>query len=61
MKRPGTTIIQIGLVLVLVGVLFAVVSLANGGHAGLLALSAVGLIVSAVGFGIRVLAALERR
>lgn len=60
-KRPGTIAIQTGLVLLLVGALFAIVSVANGGHLGALWLSLAGLVVAGIGFGVRVLAAVEKR
>lgn len=60
-KRPGTTTIKTGLVVAMIGVLFAVVSVANGGHLGMLWLTGAGLVVAGIGFGVRVLAAVERR
>ena len=60
-KRPGATLIKAGLVIAMIGVLFAVVSVANGGHLGLLWLTLAGLVLAGIGFGMRVLAALERR
>lgn len=60
-KRPGTALIKGGLVVALVGVLIAVVAVANGGHLGALWLTLAGLVLAGIGFGMRVLAALERR
>lgn len=60
-KRPGTSVIKAGLVIAMVGVLVAIVAVANGGHLGALWLSLAGLVVAGIGFGMRVLAALERR
>lgn len=60
-KRPGNALIKTGLVVAMIGVLLAVVSVANGGHLGLLWLALAGLVLAAVGFGMRLLAAVERR
>lgn len=60
-KRPGTALIKSGLVIAMIGVLFAVVSVANGGHLGLLWVTLAGLVLAGIGFGMRVLASLERR
>lgn len=59
-QRPGTNLIQVGLLLVAVGVVLAVATLAAGGNAVLGWVSVVGLLLTGVGFGQRVLAALEK-
>jgi hypothetical protein len=60
-KRPGATITKTGLLILLIGILLTVVSLAGGGTGlGPIVLSLIGLVVAVIGFGKRVLAALER-
>ena len=59
-KRPGTNLIHVGLLLVVVGVVLAIVTLAAGGNAVLGLVSALGLLLAGIGFGQRVLAALEK-
>ena len=59
-QRPGTNLIHVGLLLVVVGVVLAVATLAAGGNAVLGWVSALGLLLAGVGFGQRVLAALEK-
>lgn len=59
--RPGTKAIKGGLLTAMIGVLFTIVIVANGGNLVALWLVAIGLVVAAIGFGVRVLAALERR
>ena len=59
-KRPGTNLIHVGLLLVVVGIILAVATLAAGGNAVLGWVSALGLLLAGVGFGQRVLAALEK-
>lgn len=59
-QRPGTNLIHVGLLLVVVGVVLAIVTLAAGGNAVLGWVSALGLLLAGVGFGQRVLAALEK-
>ena len=59
-QRPGTNLIHVGLLLVVVGVVLAIVTLAAGGNAVLGLVSALGLLLAGVGFGQRILAALEK-
>lgn len=59
-QRPGTNLIHVGLLLVVVGVILAIATLAAGGNAVLGWVSALGLLLAGVGFGQRVLAALEK-
>ena len=59
-KRPGTNLIHVGLLLVVVGIVLAIATLAAGGNAVLGWVSALGLLLAGVGFGQRVLAALEK-
>ena len=59
-QRPGTNLIHVGLLLVVVGVVLAIVTLAAGGNAVLGLVSALGLLLAGIGFGQRVLAALEK-
>lgn len=59
-KRPGTNLIHVGLLLVVVGIILAVATLAAGGNAVLGRVSALGLLLAGVGFGQRILAALEK-
>ena len=59
-QRPGTNLIHVGLLLVVVGVVLAIATLAAGGNAVLGWVSALGLLLAGVGFGQRVLAALEK-
>lgn len=57
--RPGTTLIKFGLLLIGVGVLLWMVVAMNGGNAVPLWISALGALLAVIGFGRRVLAALE--
>ena len=59
-KRPGTNLIQVGLLLVVVGIALAIATLAAGGNAVLGWISALGLLMVCIGFGQRVLAAIEK-
>ena len=59
-QRPGTNLIQVGLLLVVVGVILAIATLSAGGNAVLGWIAVVGLLLAGVGFGQRVLAALEK-
>lgn len=59
-QRPGTNLIQVGLLLVAVGVVLAIATLAAGGNAVLGWVSALGLLMVGIGFGQRILAALEK-
>lgn len=59
-QRPGTNLIHVGLLLVVVGVVLAIATLAAGGNAVLGWVSALGLLLAGIGFGQRVLAALEK-
>ena len=59
-QRPGTNLIHVGLLLVVVGIVLAVATLAAGGNAVLGWVSALGLLLAGVGFGQRILAALEK-
>jgi len=60
-KRPGTIAIQLGLGLAVVGLLFTIAVVSAGGNLVPLWLVGAGLVLAAVGFGMRVLAALEDR
>jgi protein-S-isoprenylcysteine O-methyltransferase Ste14 len=60
-NRPGTALIKIGLVLAVVGVLFTIAVVSAGGNLVPLWLVLAGLVLAGIGFGMRVLAALERR
>ena len=59
-QRPGTNLIHVGLLLVVVGIVLAIATLAAGGNAVLGWVSALGLLLAGIGFGHRVLAALEK-
>ena len=65
-QRPGSTLTRFGLLLIGIGVLLAVVTIAAGGNAvvGWIAVlgwvSALGLLMVGIGFGQRILAALEK-
>ena len=59
-QRPGTNLIHVGLLLVVVGVILAIATLSAGGNAVLGWIAVVGLLLTGVGFGQRVLAALEK-
>lgn len=59
-QRPGTNLIHVGLLLVVVGIVLAIATLAAGGNAVLGLVSALGLLLAGVGFGQRILAALEK-
>ena len=59
-QRPGTNLIHVGLLLVVVGIVLAVATLAAGGNAVLGLVSALGLLLAGVGFGQCILAALEK-
>lgn len=60
-NRPGTVLIKIGLVLAFVGVLFTIAVASAGGNLVPMWLVLAGLLLAGIGFGMRVLAALERR
>lgn len=60
-NRPGTALIKIGLVLAVVGVLFTIAVVSAGGNLVPLWLVLIGLVLAAIGFAQRVLAALEKR
>jgi lipopolysaccharide export LptBFGC system permease protein LptF len=62
-KRPGDSLMTVGLVGAVLGIIFAVMGVANAGTPTPLAIVILiaGLIAAAVGFGRRVLAAVERR
>ena len=53
-QRPGSTLTRFGLLLIGIGVLLAVVTIAAGGNAVL------GLLLAGIGFGQQILAALEK-
>lgn len=57
--RPGTALLKFGLILIAVGVLLWMVVAMNGGNAVPLWISAAGALLAIIGFGRRVLAALE--
>ena len=59
-QRPGSTLTRFGLLLIGIGVLLAVVTIAAGGNAVLGWVSALGLLMVGIGFGQRILAALEK-
>ena len=59
-QRPGTNLIHVGLLLVVVGIVLAIATLTAGGNAVLGWIAVVGLLLTGVGFGQRVLAALEK-
>ena len=59
-QRPGTNLIHVGLLLVVVGVLLAVVTIAAGGNAVLGWIAVLGLLLAGIGFGQQILAALEK-
>ena len=62
-KRPGSALIGGGLLLAAVSVLLIAAILAGGGHLTIWTVGGVllGLVLAGVGFGVRVLAALETR
>ena len=60
-KRPGTALIKVGLVLAFIGVLFTIAVVSAGGNLTTMWLVLAGLVLAGIGFGMRVLAALERR
>jgi hypothetical protein len=60
-NRPGTALIKIGLGLAVVGLLFTVAVVSAGGNMVTMWLVLAGLVLAGIGFGRRVLAALERR
>jgi hypothetical protein len=60
-NRPGTALIKVGLVLALIGVLFTIAVVSAGGNLVTMWLVLAGLVLAGIGFGMRVLAALERR
>jgi hypothetical protein len=60
-NRPGTALIKIGLLLAVVGVLFTIAVVSAGGNLVTMWLVLAGLVLAGIGFGRRVLAALERR
>lgn len=59
-KRPGTNLIQVGLLLIAVGVILTVIAVSTGGRGNLLFVSGLGAVMALVGFGRRVLAAIEK-
>ena len=59
-QRPGTNLIQVGLLLVAVGVVLAIATLAAGGNAVLGWIAVLGLLLAGIGFGQQILAALEK-
>ena len=59
-KRPGTNLIHVGLLLVVVGIILAVATLAAGGNAVLGWIAVLGLLLAGIGFGQQILAALEK-
>ena len=58
-KRPGTELMKVGALLAAVGVLLWMVAAMNGGNAVPLWISAAGALLAIIGFGQRILAALE--
>lgn len=60
-RRPGTLLIQIGLLLAGIGLFLAIMIISGGGTGQVLWLTLAGLVLAGIGFGMRVLAALERR
>jgi len=60
-QRPGTIAIKLGLGLAVVGLLFTIAVVSAGGNLVPLWLVGAGLVVAVIGFGVRVLAALEKR
>ena len=59
-QRPGTNLIHVGLLLVVVGVILAIATLAAGGNAVLGWIAVLGLLLAGIGFGQQILAALEK-
>lgn len=59
-KRPGTNLIQVGLLLVAIGVILAMIAIGTGGRGNLLFVSGLGAVMALVGFGQRILAAIEK-
>ena len=59
-QRPGSTLTRFGLLLIGIGALLTVVTIAAGGNAVLGWVSALGLLLVGIGFGQRILAALEK-
>lgn len=59
--RPGAKLTKAGLVIAMIGALFTVVVVAAGGNLNPLWLVLIGLVIAGIGFGQRVLAALENR
>lgn len=59
-QRPGTNLIHVGLLLVVVGIVLAVATLAAGGNAVLGWIAVLGLLLAGIGFGQQILAALEK-
>ena len=57
--RPGAALLKFGLILIAVGVLLWMVVAMNGGNAVPLWISAAGALLAIIGFGQRILAALE--
>ena len=57
--RPGAALLKFGLILIAVGALLWMVIAMNGGNATPLWISALGALLAAIGFGQRILAALE--
>jgi hypothetical protein len=60
-NRPGTALIKVGLTLALIGVLLTIAVVSAGGNLTTMWLVLAGLVLAGIGFGMRVLAALERR
>ena len=59
-QRPGTNLIHVGLLLVVVGIVLAIATLAAGGNAVLGWIAVLGLLLAGIGFGQQILAALEK-
>jgi uncharacterized protein (TIGR03382 family) len=60
-RKPGNTLMTIGLLIAVVGVLFIGAVISAGGDGGMLWIPAIGLVLAAIGFARRVLAALENK
>lgn len=60
-KRPGTLLIQIGLLLAGVGLVLAIMIISGGGTGQVLWLTLAGLVLAGIGFARRVLHALENK
>lgn len=59
-RRPGRNLIQVGLLLVVIGVILAMLSASSGGDGRLMWVSAAGLLMAGIGFAQRLLAAVEK-